>query len=641
MADHPFRPRGRSRDAASSRSRAWAWWLLLLVPAAAGAAARLWGLRGQVVWGDEEHAIRAALDWDLPKILTTYRVADNCIPWTAYLRLLIDAGHPLTELSLRLPSAVAGLLTLLLIPLAVAKAVDRRIALVLAWGLALSPGLIYYSRIARPYAVVALFGFVALACFWRLWEGTGARAERFGWAAGYAAAGAAAAWFHPGAGPFVAAPLAFAAGDLALRRFPRAGRVRAGPAPAREPTSGLGELFLAGALLAALVAAFLVPAADSFLEVLRMKSNASSIGLTTLRDVARLLAGTPSLWIAIGSWTVAGLGLAALWRGHRRLALYTAAPVAALVVAVLVVQPFAAAVPEISGRYFVVALPILLLWTACGLVQLWDGPGDGRPPGLRSGLRLAGRALAATLVAALWATHPYATEPALRFGPFAGSEAAIELYTSSPRLPAEKVPEAYRVIGREPGAGAVVVVDPFRYDGTGPVDVALWHVYRRPAIFAARGPWPADPRLAFHTLKSVRPRVLVESGARFVTLQLDRERLLGSVEELPPFSWRPPEGPAQRAERARVQTVLESWFRSAWGPPLLVSGGSRVWDLARVRRGRTGSDRDGGRPRAGAGAVAAPTAVRTAGWSGAGGDADTRSSRRPGSPGRRSSRAGS
>ncbi len=561
----------------------------MLVPATAGAAMRLWGLRGQVVWGDEEHAIRAALEWNLPKILTTYRVADNCIPWTAYLHLLMAAGHPLTELSLRMPSVVAGLLSLLLIPLAVMKAVDRRSALVLAWFLALSPPLIYYSRIARPYAVVALLGFVAVACFWRFWEGTGARAGRFGWAAGYAVAGAAAAWFHPGAGPFVAAPLVFAAGDLALRRFHRARCARAGQPPSDGPRPGLGGLFLVGALLAALVAAFLVPAASSFLAVLRLKSNGRAMDLKTLRDVARLLAGTPSIWVAIGAWTVAGAGVAALWRERRRLVLYTATPVAALVVALLVLQPFAAGVPVISGRYLVVALPILLLWMARGLVQLWDGLGGGRRAGARSKLRLAGQIGAATLVAALWATHPYAAEPALRFGPFAGSEAAIELYAPSPRLPPENVPEAYRLMRREPGPGAVVAIDTIRYDGTGPVDIALWRVHRRPVILAVRGPWPTDPRLAFRTLKSLRPKVLEGSGARFVTLQLDRYRLYRIVAELRGDGRLRPESPAQRAERARVQAVLVNWFRSAWGPPQVSSDGSRMWDLAAARRGQPGS----------------------------------------------------
>ncbi len=615
MADDPTRTPGRADEALSPRPQRWGGWLLALVPVAAGAAMRLWGLRGQVVWGDEEHAIRTALDWDLPKILTTYRVADNCIPWTAYLRLLMDAGHPLTELSLRMPSVVAGLLCLLLIPLAVAKAVDRRSALVLTWGLALSPALIYYSRIARPYAVVALLGFVALTCFWRFWEGTGRWAGRFGWAVGYGVAGATAAWFHPGAGPFVAAPLAFAAGDLALRRLPRARRARAAPAPAGEATPGLGGLFLAGALLAALVAAFLVPAANSFFKILRMKSNGKPIGLTTLRDVAQLLAGTPCLWIAIGAWTVAGAGLAWLWRERRRLALYTATPVAVLVVALLVLHPFAARVPVISGRYLVVALPILLLWMAHGLVQLWDGRGGGRRTPARSKARLAGRIVAATLVAALWATHPYAAEPALRFGPFAGSEAAIELYLPSPRLSPEEVPEAYRLIGREPGAGAVVAIDPFIYDATGPLDVALWSVYRRPVILAARGSWPADPRLAFRTLKSVRPKVLVESGARFVTFQLDRYSLARRVAELRRGAWPPPETPAQRAERARVQGVLENGFRSAWGPPRLVSGGSHVWDLAVVRWGRESSRPADGRR------SARPTAARRPGGSEAGGGA--------------------
>lgn len=591
MADDLTRTPAKAHESASARRRFWAWWLLVLLPAAVGAAVRLWGLRGQVIWGDEEHAIRAALEGGLPKILTTYRVADNCIPWTAYLRLLMDAGHPLTELFIRIPSVVAGLLTLLLIPLAVAKAVDRRSALVLAWLLALSPSLIYYSRIARPYAVVALLGFVALACFWRFWEGVGTRPGRLGWALGYGVAGAAASWFHPGAGPFVAAPLVYAGCDVALRFVLGARRARSGLATSERRRAGLGELVLVGGLLTALVAAFLLPAAGSFLGVLRMKANGRAMGLTTLRDVARLLAGTPSLWLALAAWTVAGAGLAALWREHRRLALFTATPVTALVLALLMLEPFGARVPVISGRYLVIALPVLLLWMTRGLVQLWAGPGAGWRQRARSRLRLAGRLAAVALVAGLCATHPYAADPALRFGPFAGSEAAIALYSSSPRLSPGEVPEVYRLLGREPGRGALVAINPIRYDGSGPVDVALWRVHHRPVVLATRGSWLADPRLDFRTLKSATPKVLLGSRARFVTFQLDRDRLLTRVFELQTGGRPPPETPSQQAERALVQRRMESWFRSAWGPPQLVSDGARVWDLAVVRRGRAGSRR--------------------------------------------------
>src|SRR3954470_22007048 len=125
------------------------WWLL--PPFALGTVLRLWNVRAQVLAGDEMHAVRVALVSPLSHILTTYELRDNCIPLTALYRFLLERGVPLSELSVRLPMLLCGILALLVLPWIVARRVGPRVGHLFAWLLALSPLLVLYSRIARPY----------------------------------------------------------------------------------------------------------------------------------------------------------------------------------------------------------------------------------------------------------------------------------------------------------------------------------------------------------------------------------------------------------------------------------------------------------------------------------------------------------
>jgi hypothetical protein len=46
-------------------------------PLLVGAVLRLWNLRDQILGGDETHALRAAVNLPLSKILVTYQQTDN------------------------------------------------------------------------------------------------------------------------------------------------------------------------------------------------------------------------------------------------------------------------------------------------------------------------------------------------------------------------------------------------------------------------------------------------------------------------------------------------------------------------------------------------------------------------------------
>ena len=542
--------------------------LWLLPPLAVGALLRLWGLSRQILFGDEVHAVVAALGLTVPEILTTYRIADHCIPLSALYRLLMDGGVRISEGVLRTPVAIAGLAALVLFPVGAARWRELgggwRRAAVLAWLVAVSPGLIYYSRFARPYAMVVVLAPVAAAAFWHWWRGGGHR-----WAALYLLAGAVSAWFFLGSAPFVAAPLAWAAGDLAWRRLGR-----------RPENRGRGLLALgaAGTGLAAGIAAFLLPALPSFLRLVRRKASFAWADAGDLAAVAQVLAGTSWPLLAVLFWALAGVGLAAFLRRRPALASYTLVLVVGHWAALLLVlRPEGIGVPFVINRYVLVTLPVILLWVAEGVV--WLGELLGR------GVGMAEKAVVAACVAALVAGGPFAADPASRLGSFAGTTPMLTLYREPPALPPSAVPAAYRQIAAEPGDEAVI--EPAFAKGAiyslRPT-IYLAALHRRPVILAAGDPWRSDLRLAFRTVVPADPGAMERSGGRFVVLHLDLPSLYRVERAVERGGRMPRPTPGDHPANARARELARTLERE-WGEPHLVSGDVLLWDLARVPRG--------------------------------------------------------
>jgi hypothetical protein len=533
--------------------------LWLLPPAAAGAFLRCWNLGSQILLDDELHGVRAALAWELPKILTTFHVADTCIPLAALYRGLALAGVPLTERVLRAPSLAAGLALPLILPLAFRRMAGERGAVVLAWLLAVSPSLLFYARINRPYALVALLAPLAAACFWRWWRG-----ESWRWGGAYVLAGAASSWLHLGALPFVVAPLGFAGVVLGCRWFRR----ETGPRPEDR---GVRQVLILALLLALAVAAWLLPAWKSLVRVLGAKPKGSP-DLDSVSDTLLLQAGSAYLPIAGLFWLAALGGLVALWRRGPAAALFTATLVGAQWIAVaLVLRPFASQHPIVLNRYLLVALPVVLLWAATGLGTQISAPA-GR---LR---RSVGGVSAAGFLLVLAAGSPYRTDPRLRLGPFGASTDAILFLPPPHRLAPAELSPLYRLVLEEPGTEALLHA-PATPTSAQLGILALSHLHDRDVLLGVVEERLADPRLALRTLVPAEPGALEASGARFVLLDREPERLAHSARR----SRRPKARPAPADEAlTRAAVELEERLRESWGEPYAVDGPLRLWDLARV-----------------------------------------------------------
>lgn len=536
-------------------------WLSLIGSVSAGLGLRIWNLRGQVLGGDELHAVRAAVARTVPEILTTYSLTDHSLPLTALFRWLLDHGFTLSEWTLRLPSLLCGFLALLVFPRAFAGRIPRPALMLYAWLAAISPALVLYSRIARSYLPMVLTGFIAVMAFERWW-----RLRSWKWGIVYVVFGALAVWLHLGAAPFVVSPFLFALGDLFFRK---------------EDWSQRGKrllgLLVLGTVLSLALATFLIPAHASILRLVAKKSVEQEIPLGTVWDVLRLQAGTASHTIAALFWAGALTGLVLLLRDRPRLAAFTLTVTGGHLIGLLVLSPFGMGHPIVLNRYVLPVLPFVLLWVAHALGRLWLRKPKGCPDlaAQRYGTRI--------LLLLLFWTGPFLA-PGYRDGSFMHHNDFVDFVHPRATLPDEFVPALYRDLPRGP---VLEVPWPTVWDHNRVVYI-YQRIHDRRVMVSAPFDLPRHPGIDFRNEVPPEAAAILESPARTLVLHLrlpweeDRVQTPGRP---PSRRMRPPVRQDYRrfAERFAARLVEE------WGPPDRSEGFVRVWDLERVRRERPSS----------------------------------------------------
>jgi hypothetical protein len=509
---------------------------------------RLWNLRDQILGGDETHAVRAALNFPLSRILVTYQQTDNCIPLTAFYKLFLSGGLPVTEMLLRLPVLLCGLAALLALPAAFEGRVSRGTVLVYRWLIAISPALVLYSRIARSYLPMVLFSFGAVMAFEAWWR---TRSWRSG--AAYVLLGALAVWFHLGAGPIVAAPFLFAAIDALARR--------------RDPGTSVGRdlrhLLLLGLAIATALALFLVPALGSLREVVAGKRIEQSVSWgSVLPGILRLQAGTAAGWLALLFWLVALAGLVLLARKERRLALYTVTVVAGHLLGLLVLSPFGLTNPVIFGRYLLPVLPFVLLWAAAAFdrVPAWS---------------------AAPLILALLWRGPFA-DPVDRRTSFLHHNDFVAFQKPRPSIPAAAVPGFYRRL-----RGETVVEFPWVSPWEANRSFYLYQEVHRGRVLASS---PQSillrPPLALRNIVAPEPGPLCRSGGRYLIVHRNPGREEERIAPAGPVG-EDDSGPPLRRRLRESSAELGDRLTREWGRPVYADGSLRAWDLAAVCGGVT------------------------------------------------------
>lgn len=363
-----------SRALANALAREWPLVLATLV----GLVLRTYQLSGQILVGDEWHALEMAANASYGEIATGFGSADYSIPIALAYRAAaatIGLGEPL----LRAPFLACGLATVVLLPLAARRFVGRTTSDVFAWLLAVSPVLVFYSRFARPYAITCFLGLAAVLCFHAWWQ-TRRRAH----ALGYVLAAVLGGWLHTAILPFALAPFPFFLVH-ALRSERRSTELRA--------LAGLG------AVAALPLALLLAPAALLDADSLALKTGWGTPYPGTVLRALQVFAGTHAGAMGIALLLLAAFGLARLVRGAPGATALFATAALAQCATVLVLTPAHRGDVFAFARYLLPLVPIALLAVASGVVGLVArGPTERSEARLPPAASLAGPGLAALLL---------------------------------------------------------------------------------------------------------------------------------------------------------------------------------------------------------------------------------------------------
>jgi tetratricopeptide (TPR) repeat protein len=397
-------------NAGPQAARNWSYLLGLWGAAAVGLTLRWWSLGDQFLLDDEWHALTLAATRDLGWIVTHFAYAANSIPFNLFARATLSTTG-WNEWIVRAPSIVAGL-ALLWCVYRFHRATQPVGAAPLAVALvAVSPLLIGYSRIARPYGLHVLLCFLVS---WEAYRWATSGGNRRGWWFGVLSV--LALWVHQVAlFPVIAAWLLVSLGAVirewrsptfgpTLRWWWSAGNESSDPdaqaPPAvvafRERWNPLAMAFVAAIATSLVLLLPPVLLSDGFFGAYSSKE---VYNLETLVEFASLAAGSanPLVIAAFSIAVLAGLVRAA-WTDRAWFWLVTLATVTTFAGLYLIRAPYLSQ-PIVLARYAVALLPLWLICAADGFA--WIGVATARITRLPLELPLS-----AALIAALAALGP-------------------------------------------------------------------------------------------------------------------------------------------------------------------------------------------------------------------------------------------
>jgi hypothetical protein len=338
-------------DTANTLKTQKLFYTVFLLLAALGIYLRFDQFTLQVLLDDEWHVIHQLLARSPAELATTLGVADFSIP-LALLYWVEAQWFGLSELAMRWPMMLAGIVFLCLAPLYVRRHFDERVALVFMFLLAVSPRLIVYSQTARPYAVTLFLSFLAVIAFHKFVESDSSRMK---WAAIYVPCAVACAWLHLVTLPVVVAP--FAVFGIAALAGGDRNRIR--------------RMFYLGLITLALMLLLLLPPLWSQPEDLAIKLGADLPGISAFYGMLFAWAGTGSTLLVLISMLLAATGAADTWR-KLPLTPSLLSGLALTLGLILATQPAWVQFPITLTRYLLVALPLFLLALAAGLIRAHD-----------------------------------------------------------------------------------------------------------------------------------------------------------------------------------------------------------------------------------------------------------------------------
>jgi len=329
--------------ARGTRRAVFAGFVLVLV----GVFLRSRRLGQSLVFADEIHSLKSAVENSYFYIFSHFSGLDTCIPLTLYNKFLMD-HIGLNEWLFRLPSLVCGAALLICVWCFMKNTFLLSESVAVTGILAASPYFVYISREARPYAVTLLLIWLSfvLVMKWRR------RRRGFVLILAFVLVGLAL-YFHPVTAPTVFLILLYPLGlffhEKDLRKF--------------WLQYGLALVFFG-----LIITGLLGPAFGSFVEGVFQKAQTGHANAATMQSALDLLAGLPitlPLWV----WGVFFIfGVISLYRRIHMDAMFIAAAVAVQVWVLFLVQPRLAEIPWVWLRYVAHLLPWFVIICAAGVI---------------------------------------------------------------------------------------------------------------------------------------------------------------------------------------------------------------------------------------------------------------------------------
>lgn len=323
---------------------------LLITAIVCGAFLRFYQLSAQILVGDEWHAIKKALSSSYLDIITSFGVADHSIPITLYFKFLIDTVG-LTEWAVKAPFLFFGVLAVIVLPISIRCLFNRYTSNVFACLIALSPILILFTRLARPYIFTVFLGFIAVIHFYLWWE-TNDKKHAIVYVLCTMACGVLLLVHLPFIlGPFLFCFIAVIIGE-SKKKF------------------HLIRLIKLGLVTTVLLLLFLAPPLINDISSLVQKSGRTAIGIKSIFDALEALAGMGGKGLLILILSLAIYGGVQTGRSRHLFALYIIF-ISLLQIGVLIlVKPWQSDRVDVLARYMMPLIPVILVFTAAGMEAL-------------------------------------------------------------------------------------------------------------------------------------------------------------------------------------------------------------------------------------------------------------------------------
>ncbi|WP_420265735.1 hypothetical protein [Candidatus Magnetominusculus dajiuhuensis] len=326
--------------------------ILFISAIAVAAALRFYQITYQVIADDEWHSLHKISSLTMAGILSNPGETTDSVPLTVFYKFMLDHVI-LSEWVMQGPSLLFGMLTVIVLPIAARTVIGRPATIVFAWLIAISPLLIFYSRLARPYAFIPVLALGGVMAFLKWRGGNGKK-----WAVIYVICAVAAPYLHLTALPFLIAPLVV----LPLEKLWLRYKVnQSAKAPKIETVI---VYTVVSALLSLLVYFVLSDRSGSF----SAKIAKDRPTIETFLESLKLFYGTSCSWIVAVLFAAGVIGVWQIIRTRPRFALYVFTACLFQTVFIVLSAPYASVIPAVFARYTLSKLPVMLLLSAVGLV---------------------------------------------------------------------------------------------------------------------------------------------------------------------------------------------------------------------------------------------------------------------------------